>query len=957
MLLALLTVDSANVRMVGSVEWDAGIGKEPFGIYLKLQRIGSMRYALANLEGVGVLKIDITDPTNPVITDTIRIDTAMFRPSEDIDSIVSAKCLDFDVIGRWLVMGLYVIIMKISDSDTTYTAYTGLQFVDLGNDSTVRMVELSIGGIHTMYIDSNRVNSEGARMYLNLYFRPMYILRLDTGGIDSAAIPDSEVVRTKDFLPIATGYYHHDIYVKHGIYTDEVYTFSHRGGSICRASSGLTMKVEIDTSDRIVNTDTIVKCSGYGLSHSGMIYQDSILINFYENPKGPMVLYKLNTSRDAIEETMAVYRATGFGEESSVHEGEVKDGRIYVAYYWGGLRIYDIREPRRIIPVGYYDFYDEDTSESIYNGASDVKIDDRGYIYVLGAKGRGISEIYHGGGLYIFSFDTSYVLDTLRVSGCGYDKRIRVLGWEHEVENDTIIMPRDTYKLEISYSFDSVDIVIDTFEAYVGGNTALILPQCEGLAYVGDNKVEFIGKDVVGIIKLNDKLAWLQSVGLAYWSKGGIIGKGKWVGMADGRDICGTVDVVWFENYTLKYGIIDRLSGNFRFVDTLSKGGDWKDIRYINLVRVWDTLNNYKLHLIFVGDSFIVHNTYDPYLPCAITTTRPILIRSETLWVVRNITGLAVDEYSSGSEKIHMVWKSGDTLWYANWDGSGWRDTFSITITNNLFNILQPTIRVEGGDVYAGWIEDLALARYGIMVGVGARKNRGDTTWRIFRPLYISNRLSRVHYSGVGFYVLGYERIISSDILAINPDSVIIINLSNNRESIDMWPYSSAVMRPFSRGVLFRTVWEEVEGGKRRVRVSARSYTRISPLRVSPPAVFRVMGRGIYIGDSGGVYVVRVDSGRVVLRLGGEDMGVFEGGEEVVVPKWVHMDGLVEIEAIGGRVSLYHYWGEVSISGPMGVGISRGGNVVIGKGYVIAEGEGVLRIYDLAGRLRKEEVV
>ncbi len=85
----------------------------------------------------------------------------------------------------------------------------------------------------------------------------------------------------------------------------------------------------------------------------------------------------------------------------------------------------------------------------------------------------------------------------------------------------------------------------------------------------------------------------------------------------------------------------------------------------------------------------------------------------------------------------------------------------------------------------------------------------------------------------------------------------------------------------------------------------------------------------MYIGDSGGVYVLRVDSGDVV-----------------VLPKWVYRDGRVEVEAVGGKVSLYHFEGIAPSSGPMGMVRGEGlSGIYVGDGYVEVEGEGELKVY------------
>ncbi len=151
--------------------------------------------------------------------------------------------------------------------------------------------------------------------------------------------------------------------------------------------------------------------------------------------------------------------------------------------------------------------------------------------------------------------------------------------------------------------------------------------------------------------------------------------------------------------------------------------------------------------------------------------------------------------------------------------------------------------------------------------------------------------------------------------------------------------------------VIFRNVWEEVRGRERFLRNG--KFRRVSRRVLPSGRVFSVSGRGVYIGDSGGVYVVRVDSGEVMVRLDGIDMGLRVEGEEIVVPGWVKEDGLIRIEVVGGVVSLHHFESEVPVSDPMGLGSKGGVSLIVGRDYIVVVGKGELRIYDAVGRLVK----
>ncbi len=204
-------------------------------------------------------------------------------------------------------------------------------------------------------------------------------------------------------------------------------------------------------------------------------------------------------------------------------------------------------------------------------------------------------------------------------------------------------------------------------------------------------------------------------------------------------------------------------------------------------------------------------------------------------------------------------------------------------------------------------------------------------------------------------YMRGIGRLRRSELVAVNPGMFEVIEMTSNPFSLDIWPYSEAVLEYTTADVIFRNVWEEVRGRERFLRNG--KFRRISRRVLPSGRVFSVSGVGVYVGDSGGVYVVRVDSGDVMVRLDGVDMGLRVEGEEIVVPGWVKEDGLIRIEVVGGVVSLYHFEGGIPVSGPMGLGSNGGVSLEVGRDYIVVVGKGELRIYDAVGRLVKAEKV
>ena len=982
-LLTLVSVDSLRVSKVGELHWGerTDVESRVFPIYMHFYRdVNNREYVITNLMGGGVLLINVDDPANPYIASVAVVDTDEFHSLLHGGSFVGA--LDVEVFKRWMFIGIDaggkggLEVWDISDGTNPVRIGT------LVFDSDTSLLN---GRVHTLYVDSLR-----ERLYVNLTFRRLYILKIDTVELASGNL-ESAFTKT-DSVGIDAGSYHHDIYVVHGDSTDTVYTFQAAGADgVCPpGKKGITKWIVIDNgTDRVIDSGYLAKCSGYGFSHSGRIWRDSLLINFYESDGSGFAIYKLRKAVGiSVEETLVYYRASGFGRKSSVHEGEVRGGILYTAYYWGGLRIYDISDPEAPAPVGYYDFYDEDGSEHAFNGASDVKLKD-GYIYVVGFKGYPEpSPTTDSGYLYIFTFDSSYTLGEERVvvEGCKYPTYLRINGIasdtnvEHGVDvgrSDTVRvrLPLGTYRVEVHQVFGGVDVVMDTFSMVVDGvvDTYTSGGKCGGLEYGGGRKVRFTGDIATATLISNGNVVYLEGETKGgVWGRVDVLGRGEEVAIAGERDVCMDRDIVWVRGDTLKYAVkVLGVPGAITF-DSLPKGGNWSGIRMLNAVRVWDTLNTYKLHVLFIADSsngksYVVHNTYRPYNICPITVM-PALISTEVLWEVDGGASLSVDSWSSGVEKLHVVWVSNDTLYYSYWNGSVWRSPQFIKTANPGIDIVQPTVEVEGEEVYAGWIERGGLWFFTFMAGMGM--GRSDGLWRDTFQLYTTNSLSRVHYGGVGYYVMGYEmgemrgfgwRGVS-DLVGRNVRTGRIVNLTNSVYTKDVWPYSKVGIGYPGVVSVFWTVWEEEDGWMRRVRLGKRYVSHISPMGVggmdevvSP--VFR--GSGVYVGDSGGVYVVGVVSGDVDLRLGGVSVGRYRAGDFVVVPEWVYEDGEVEVEAIGGDVVLYHFVGEGvgGLSGPMGRGDVGVVDVVVRGDYIEVEGGGEVEIYSLAGRrLRVERV-
>jgi len=359
--------------------------------------------------------------------------------------------------------------------------------------------------------------------------------------------------------------------------------------------------------DRVIDGGYVAKCSGYGFSHSGRMWGDSLLINFYESDGSGFAIYRLNKSGGiSVAETLAYYRASGFG-------------RI----------IYDLSDPRRPTPVGYYDFYDEVAGEHIFNGASDVKLKD-GYIYVVGYTGYPLyTPDRDSGYLYIFQFNNAYTIgeETVVVNGCGYPTHLRMnlttssTNFEHRVDlkvSDTAVvrLPLGSYRVGVHQEFDIVEAVLDTFFIVVDGNpdTFVNSGECGGLEYSGGDKVKMVGDFVSAALMTHGKIIYLEGQD-TMWHRLQVLGEGKEVAMAGERDVCMDHDIVWIHGNTLKYAAKPLGTSGAIVFDSLPKGGSWMNIRLLNVVRVWDTLNSYLMHVFFVADSsngksYVVHNTY-----------------------------------------------------------------------------------------------------------------------------------------------------------------------------------------------------------------------------------------------------------------------------------------------------------------------------------------------------------
>jgi hypothetical protein len=563
----------------------------------------------------------------------------------------------------------------------------------------------------------------------------------------------------------------------------------------------------------------------------------------------------------------------------------------------------------------------------------------------------------------VFEFDSSYTLgeEYVRVRACRYPTKpyLRIRGVEHRIDMDSrligkVRLPVGAYTVELRQNYASMDTAIATFTLVVDGtvDTFEIGQGCEGLKYSGGEKVRFVGKNTSVVLRDNGKIIYLEAEN-GRWTNAQYFGEGNYPAIAGDRDVCMDADIVWIKHDTIKYATKpfgDPIAISF---DSLPLGGSYSNLRYLNVVRVWDTTDTYLLHLFFVANDgsrdVIVHNTYTPYTVCPITVL-PTLLNSEVLWEVNESDGISVDAYSSGSEKLHLIWESGDTLWYSRWNGSAW-DTSEKVFTAPLgTSIKQPTVKVEGGNVYVGWVEEIGMAKIINMRGMG--RYRKDTIWQDTINLYTARRISRVHYAGSNYYMFGYEDgFISrtSDILAENMNSRFTINLTGSATVRDEWPYGDASLRYTASGVRFRYVWKKVEGWKEGIEIGEKNYVPpVMSIGGMGKAVF--VGSGVYIGDSGGVYVVKIDSGKVKLKLGGVGYGVFREGEVVLVPRWVYRDGKVEVEAVGGKVSLYHFESVPPSSGPMGMNMEGANTLWTDGKYIFASGEGELEVYDISGR-------
>ena len=966
LLTTVVSVTSLGATKVGELRWGREIGV-PISVsptYLHFYRdANGHEYVVTNIRGGGVLLINVDDPTNPYIASVALADLDTFRLLADATDELGVA--DVEIFGRWMFVGIGSRSsggMEIWDiSDGTAPAKVGVVFFD-GSSIGIN------GGVHTIYVDTLR-----SRLYVSLNFRSMHIVKVDTNRLAVGDVLGALDVR--DSISVDNGSYHHDIYVVHGTGVDTVYTFAGFGGDdVCPpGKKGITRWIVVDNIlDRVIDSGYVAKCSGYGFSHSGRMWGDSLLINFYESDGSGFAIYRLNKSGGiSVAETLVYYRASGFGRVSSVHEGEIKDSLLYVAYYWGGLRIYDLRDPRRPAPVGYYDFYDEVEGEHIFNGASDVKLMG-GYIYVVGYSGYPYyTPDRDSGYLYIFQFNNTYTVgeETVVVRGCKYPTHLRInltvsdTNVEHGVDigrSDTAVvrLPLGSYRVEVHQEFDTIEAVLDTFTMVVNGTPGLFNSggECAGLKYNGGDKVKVIGDVTSAVFVSNGRVVYLEGKGNA-WSGQYVLGRGEEVAMAGERDVCMDHDIVWIRGDTLKYAAKPIGTSGAMVFDSLPRGGNWKNIRLLNVVRVWDTLNNYLMHVFFVADStngksYVVHNTYRPYNICPITTL-PALIGSEVLWEVNGASGLSVDEWSSGTEKLHVVWLSRDTLYYANWDGTVWGDTAILSVGSFSRVIREPTVKVEGGEVYVGWVETNGGWLFSSMTGWGMWRSGG--LWRDTFQIYTARSISRVHYAGRGYYVMGYTNgfrsTFTSELLAHDVNNNISFNMTDAPGVEDEWPYSSVSIGYPTYNWIFRNVWEEREGWRRWLRIGEYEYTTpIMGFMRGVTPVYR--GNGVYVGDSGGVYVVEVVRGDVALRLGGRYMGRYGVGDMVIVPEWVYEDGKVEIEGVGGEVVLYHFSGRGggTGSGPMGVGRRPISSAVIGREFVEVKHVGVVRIYDASGR-------
>ena len=65
----------------------------------------------------------------------------------------------------------------------------------------------------------------------------------------------------------------------------------------------------------------------------------------------------------------------------SIHNVEVVDGFAYISYYIDGLRVVDLRDPRRPVEVAHYDTVAAEDEADILQGAWGVKVYD-GTVYV-----------------------------------------------------------------------------------------------------------------------------------------------------------------------------------------------------------------------------------------------------------------------------------------------------------------------------------------------------------------------------------------------------------------------------------------------------------------------------------------------------------------------------------------------------------------------------------------------
>ncbi len=303
-------------------------------------------YAIIGLiNGVGV--VDVTDPENPNVVDSIASESTTWRDIKVYQSFNRA-------VNKWEAFA-YVT------ADNARVGLMILDLRDLPNNVSVYGTDTTDLAAHNVYLSnvdySTGVTITGAEPYLHIMGSNVAMGTFSSYSLDNPSAPQ------KIYAPLSRGrgYYAHD--AASMIITDErKETQCFGGGSYCEVLFDFNER-EVRLWDK-TNNESPRELSSFSYNnasyiHSGWYTEDKQIVLVHDelderafNINTTVRLFELSDLRHP------VLLSTWTGSKRAIdHNGFVRGNRYYMSNYTAGMTVLDLTDVNNPVEVGFFDTY------------------------------------------------------------------------------------------------------------------------------------------------------------------------------------------------------------------------------------------------------------------------------------------------------------------------------------------------------------------------------------------------------------------------------------------------------------------------------------------------------------------------------------------------------------------------------------------------------------------------